>query len=124
MTIRGTLDDPVILAASRLGIVKGVGNNMFEPNGTITRQDAAVMLQRTAKVLDFTEPQGNSKVFSDSLQFSGYAVEAIDFVSRATDKSTGNSVMACTGNDKFSPLSPYTRQQAYLIILRLFNSLS
>jgi len=115
-------DDPVILAASRLGIVKGVGNNMFEPNGTITRQDAAVMLQRTAKVFDFAEHQGSPKVFSDSLKFSGYAVEAINFVSRATDKVTGNSVMAGTEKDNFSPLSPYTRQQAYLTILRLFNS--
>nr|WP_269438289.1 S-layer homology domain-containing protein [Phosphitispora fastidiosa] len=112
--------EPVILAAGRLGIVNGVGNNRFNPTGTITRQDAAVMLQRTAKVLDFTEPPGDPKVFSDSGNFSDYAVEAIDFVSTAADKETGNSVMAGTGNDNFSPFSPYTRQQAYITVLRLF----
>ncbi len=114
--------EPVILAAGRLGIVNGVGNNRFNPTGTITRQDAAVMLQRTAKVLDFTEPPGVPKVFSDGGNFSDYAVEAIDFVSTAADKETGNSVMVGTGNDNFSPFSPYTRQQAYITVLRLFKS--
>lgn len=117
-------NDPHVLAASRLGIVHGVGNNKFDPNGKITRQDAAVMLQLTAKVLDFTEPNGTSVSFADSSKFASYAVNAIDFVSTATDKESGNKIMGGTGNNYFSPLSPYTRQQAYITILRLFNAIN
>ncbi len=115
-------NDPVIIAASRLGIVYGVGNNRFDPSGIISRQDAAVMLQRTAMVLDFTEPQGIPQEFADSGRFSNYAVNAIAFVSMAEDTQTGYKIMGGTGNNNFSPLSPYTRQQAYATILRLYNA--
>ena len=114
--------DPVIIAASRLGIVNGVGNNRFDPSGIISRQDAAVMLQRTAMALDFTEPQGTPQEFADSGRFSNYAVNAIAFVSMAEDKESGYKIMGGTGNNYFSPLSSYTRQQAYATILRLYNA--
>ncbi len=116
-------EDPYVLAASRLGIVNGVGNNKFDPTGKITRQDAAVMLRQTAIVLDFTEPNGTSVSFADSNKFAYYAVDAIAFVSAATDKESGTKVMGGTGNNNFSPLSPYTRQQAYITLLRLFNAM-
>lgn len=115
--------DPYILAASRLGIVKGVGNNNFDPTGKIIRQDAAVMLRQTANVLDFTEPSGTSVSFADSHKFSSYAVDAIAFVSAAADKESGIKVMGGTGNNIFSPQANYTRQQAYITILRLFNAI-
>lgn len=38
-------------AASEAGIVAGVGGGKFAPNGTITRQEAAVMVARAARVL-------------------------------------------------------------------------
>ena len=115
--------DPYVIAASSLGIVNGVGNNKFDPTGKIKRQDAAVMLKRTAEVLDFTEPNGTPEVFADSDKFSGYAADAIDFVSAAADKESGNKVMGGTGNNNFSPLDTYTRQQAYMTILRIYNAM-
>ncbi|HWI54814.1 MAG TPA: S-layer homology domain-containing protein, partial [Desulfobacteria bacterium] len=115
--------DPYVLAASRLGIVKGIGNNKFDPNGKITRQDAAVMLRQTAKVLEINEPKVTPVSFADSSKVSNYAVEAIAFVSAATDKESGIRVMVGTGNNNFSPQANYTRQQAYITALRLFNVL-
>lgn len=99
----------------------GVGNNKFNPLGTITRQDAAVMLHRTAKVLELDERNGVAGVFDDRDKFSTYAVDAIAFVSTSKDKEGGNKIMAGMGNNKFSPLDTYTRQQAYITILRLYN---
>lgn len=112
------------MAASRLGIINGVGNNKFDPTGKITRQDAAVMLRQIANVLDFTEPSGTSVTFADSNKFAYYAVDAIDFVSAAADKESGNKVMGGTGNNNFSPQANYTWQQAYITILRLFNAMN
>lgn len=114
--------DSNVLAASRLGIVKGIGNNKFDPSGKITRQDAAVMLLQTAKVLDFV-PTGTPKTFADRSKFSDYAINAIAFVSMAADKESGIKVMAGTGNNIFSPRDNYTRQQAYITMLRLFNAM-
>ncbi len=114
-------DDPYVKAASRLGIVNGVGKNRFNPDGFITRQDAAVMLYQTASVLELGGPSSGPALFTDSSQFAGYAVYAIGFVSTHVDKETGNKIMGGTGDNKFSPLSPYTRQQAYITILRLYN---
>ncbi len=52
--------------ASDYGIVNGVGGGKFDPNGTITYWQAAVMISRAAKALGFetaadadTQPQGN-----------------------------------------------------------------
>ena len=52
--------------ASDYGIVNGVGGGRFDPNGTITYWQAAVMISRAAKALGFetaanadTQPRGN-----------------------------------------------------------------
>ena len=52
--------------ASDYGIVNGIGGGKFDPNGTITYWQAAVMISRAAKALGFetaanadTQPQGN-----------------------------------------------------------------
>lgn len=42
---------PYVNAAYENGIVNGVSDALFNPHGTITRQEAAVMLSRSAKIL-------------------------------------------------------------------------
>ena len=116
-------NDSTILAANALGIVNGKGNNKFDPNGYITRQEAAVMLQRTANVLGFIVPNGPSVDFADKSAFSSWAVNGIAFASAATDKTNGNKVMGGTGNNNFTPQGTYTRQQAFITMIRLFNAL-
>lgn len=116
-------NDAVIIAASQLGIVNGVGNHMFDPHGTIKREDAALMLQRTAKIIGFIEPNGTPQVFNDNDEFSSYAVDSIAFISAVIDKESGNKVMGGTGNNNFSPFGKYTRQQAYVTISRLYKAI-
>lgn len=116
--------DTAILAANALGIANGIGNNRFNPNGTITRQEAAAMLQRTAKVLGFVTPNATEVKFSDSSKFPGWAVEPIKFISSMVDKTTNKRVMGGTGNNHFSNTDTYTREQSYLTILRLFNAIN
>jgi hypothetical protein len=115
-------DDPLILAANALGIVDGVGNNKFNPNGLLQRQQAAAMLARSSKVLGYDTPSDLPVVFSDSSTFQVYAVEPIAFVSAAKDRTSGRNVMGGMGNNMFGPAAPYTKEQAILTMLRLFNS--
>lgn len=112
-------DSADILAAYALGIVKGDSDTTFNPEGSITRQEAAVMLARTAGVLGIASGEGQS--FDDAANIASWAKEGVGIVSGLTDPVTGSAVMGGTGNGCFSPLDPYTREQAYLTVLRLFH---
>ena len=102
-----------------LGIVKGTSETTFAPGGSITRQEAASMLSRTAQVLDMTAGKGQG--FHDEAQIASWAKEGVDFTSGLVDPVTGSAVMGGTGNGNFSPLDFYTREQAYITALRLFH---
>lgn len=108
-----------VLAAYALGIVNGTSDTIFSPNGNITRQEAAAMLERAAKVLGITS-NGTSS-FNDSQQIALWAKESVDFVCGLTDQTTGNHVMNGTDDGNFSPKGTLTREQAYITILRIYN---
>ena len=55
------IDDDYVTAAYTIGIVSGVGNDMFNPDSAITRQEAAVMLNNLA----YMEGVANSHVRED-----------------------------------------------------------
>jgi len=107
-----------ILAANALGIVSGRGNGRFDPDAYITRQEAAVMLTRAAKTAGITAVNSNTIFFDDSHKFAPWATDSIAFVTALAD-SSGTRVMAGTGNNMFSPLSYYTREQSIVTVNRL-----
>lgn len=104
-----------VIAAYSLGIVNGVGDNKFLPDGNITREQAAVMLMRASNVLGYT-PSGKVLSFADRDEFSDYAVKGIDFVAAA-------GVMNGVANNKFAPRESYTREMSCLTMLRLYNAI-
>lgn len=106
-------------AAYALGIVKGTSPTTFNPNGSITRQEAATMLARTAKVLGLSA--GTAENFVDAWSFPNWAKDGIAFVSGLTDRSGGNKVMGGTGYGYFSPLNTFTREQSFVTALRIFR---
>ncbi len=119
---RDTLNED-ILRANALGIVNGVGERMFDPEGEITREQAATMLMRAAKVLGYdTGIKGNSDAFSDSANISGWATDAVSYISLVNDKENGMAVMGGVGDNAFSPKTYYTRQQAFITMKRLYNA--
>lgn len=66
--------------ASKNGIVSGVGNNKFEPNGAVKRQDLVVMLYNYAKYAGKnTTATGNINNFSDASSVSSYAKTAMNW---------------------------------------------
>lgn len=62
--------------ASQYGIIAGVGDNKFDPNGTITRQEAAVMVARAAKLCGMDTALDNAAVRDVLAQFSDYVKSA------------------------------------------------
>lgn len=71
--------------AHSYGIVNGVSDTEFNPNGTITRQEAAVMTARAAKLCgtdnNLSEAQARDILagFSDYVRASGWAMTSLAF---------------------------------------------
>ena len=74
-----------INVAAFYGIVNGLGNGTFNPNGTITRQEAAVMVARAAKlagmdtVRDDAEIRDTLAIFGDYRTVASWAMESMAF---------------------------------------------
>lgn len=58
------------------GIITGVGNGCFHPNGTITRQEAAVMVARAAKLCGMDTELENYEILNVLAQFTDYVTIA------------------------------------------------
>ena len=108
-----------VTAAHILGIVSGVGNNKFNPDSAITRQEAAVMLNNLAYMSGVDNSKVKEDKFADEEYFAHWAEDAIYKVS-AID-SEGTPVMSGTGDNKFSPWMNYTREQAITTMYRLYG---
>lgn len=69
-----------LLAAKALGIVNGIGNNMFAPEKEITRQEMFVMLFNALKVIDEVPAYVNNtplSSFNDADKIASWANEAL-----------------------------------------------
>lgn len=113
--------DSTILSANALGIVNGKMNNCFDPEGYITRQEAATMLYRTAKVMGVTTPNSEKLTFTDEDKFADWGKEGIFFTS-ASLSDKGTRVMGGVEDGKFDPSGFYTKEQSVLTIFRLFHT--
>ncbi|MCL2367073.1 MAG: S-layer homology domain-containing protein, partial [Oscillospiraceae bacterium] len=105
-------DNVFVIIAHYLHIVNGVSERTFAPDNAITRQEAAAMLSRIAEAFEYSAMGGVRVNFADSRLFAPWASEAIEFVS-------SNGIMGGIGNDEFSPLGLYTREQTFVTMIRL-----
>jgi len=106
-------NDRYVEKAAYIGIVSGVGNNLFDPDATLTREQAAVLLSRLAEAIGHPL-RGAPLVFADSAEISSWAVSGVEGI-------VAHGIMIGTGNYMFSPLHPYTREQSIIAILRVFE---
>ena len=105
--------DPAVLRMASAKVVNGVGGGKFNPEGQLTREQAAAMLSRLAEAVG--KPlTGQTATFADMSSVSSYATGPVGQM-----QATG--VMGGVGNNTFAPKNPYTREQSIVTILRLFN---
>ena len=98
-----------------LGVVTGVGGGNFAPNNTLTREQAAVMLARLAYAIGQPLPP-SAPTFADNNQISSWAVDGVG-------QMQASGIMGGVGNNQFSPLGNYTREQSIVTMMRLFDLL-
>ncbi len=61
-----------IATATKYGIVNGVGDNKFNPNGTINRQQAATMVARAAKLCGMDTAYDSTRIRDTLAPFADY----------------------------------------------------
>lgn len=97
-----------------LGIVNGIGETDFNPDGEITRQEAAAMLMRVYKNYAKTEQTAAGFKFADDSDIADWAKEDVYSIN-----SLG--IMQGVGENTFAPLDGYTVEQSIATFWRLYD---
>lgn len=108
---------PALAWAVESGCAGGVGGGRFDPNGSVTRQQAAAMLFRcsggqSGGELLFTAVYDAH--FSDSAAIAAWAKPAVYW-------AVFNEVITGVGADRIAPTAPATRAQVAAIFLRYLD---
>ena len=102
--------------AKKLGIVKGGGDNRFQPDEAISWQDMMVIAARGLSLQKKTDTAGKSSdldIFTDRSDVAEYAVEAVaGMVKEGLVKGD---------NVRINPLGITTRAEAAVLIYRIFT---
>ncbi len=108
-----------IETAARAGIVRGMGQGEFNPDGLLTRQDAAAMIARAADYKTESDldkaAAALQKMYADADKISNYSASYVLAVTKATIMS-GSDV---GGSTVFNPSSYLSRAEASAIAYRL-----
>ena len=106
--------DKAVLAANALGIINGMGDGRFNPNGTLTRAQIAAIINRAANVL--------------GVDTAGYSHSFTDVVGHWVDAELGWPLQAeivnGIGDNKYDPEGRLTTEQAIAITYRALKYLT
>lgn len=97
-----------------LGIVNGIGGGMFKPSSSITRQDAALMVQRALKQAGISAPDGNAAAlasYGDRSQVAAYAQGAVAGLAQL-------GIYPVSNTSTLSPKTNLTRADMALLLHR------
>lgn len=114
-------DNPFVVTAYGLGLVKGVSETEFNPKASITREQMCVMLMRIAENLvpDFNMEYilpylPNLTAFADGDMVSDYAKDYVKL-------SITAGLIKGTDENKINPLGNLTVQEALIVAKRAVN---
>jgi hypothetical protein len=109
-------DNQNVLRLASIGIVSGYEDDIFMPDNSITRAEAAMVLYRTAQYM------GLSDLYSENSDYTYTDDDEIDKWARVAVYGM-NSAQIMTGVDdeKFAPNDKYTNEQSIATVIRLYD---
>lgn len=109
-----------VSVAAGMGIVKGVGENKFAPKQKITRQEIAVMMYRAIK---YIENQKGNLYVTDSTDLTKFSDESLvsDWAKTSVASLAANNIMKGTSETTLTPLKKTTKEEALLLIVRIYE---
>ena len=96
-----------------LKVITGVGDEKFDPDGQLTREQAAAILSRLAGVLDIDLDKA-APTFDDNGSISSWASEAVGQMQAA-------GIMSGVGNNQFGPQGTYSWEQSIATLMRIYD---
>ncbi len=110
-------DNPMVLKAYNLGIVKGVSSTSFAPSKEITRQEIAKMLFTAINLLEVDTTIYDEAQFNDMDTVANWAKDSINFCSQ-------EGILRGMGDNLMAPLKFTTWEQAIVLINRISEKYS
>ncbi|WP_379157838.1 alpha/beta hydrolase-fold protein [Paenibacillus sp. sgz5001063] len=107
---------PSVAAAYQVGIIRGISQDEFAPEKTITREEMAVMIYNAYRLKSSDAPVslGQTAVFSDRSQIHDWAQTSLNAVLNL-------GLMKGTSSTTLEPLSQATRAQSAEILYRFIK---
>lgn len=107
-----------VLKAYELGIISGRGPGKFAPMDNVTREEMCVILNKALSVMNKTLTDKKSSItFADESSISSWAKEAVDKMTK------DHSILSGVGGNTFSPKGNTTKEQAIIVIYKVFDKL-
>ncbi len=107
-------EDVNVEKAAAAGIVSGIGGGKFDPDGKITREQAAVMLAQLSRAVG-KHLSEIPPAFSDNDKIATWAFIQVGQIQ-------GAGIMSGVGGNAFAPKERYTREQSIVTIWKLYGS--
>lgn len=101
-----------VTAAYRLGLVQGKAPGIFDPDGPLTREEAAVMLTRAQEILGCDLPEAAAPDYTDSQYIARWAADSVAILADW-------DVMHGMAYGRFNPRNDLTVQECAAVCLRL-----
>jgi hypothetical protein len=114
--------EEAIVKAHAAGIVKGNGDGTFNPDGEITRQEVTSLVVNLIKSINpsIDVMPRQAQLFADQTSISAWAINYIKYCYESgIMKGVGIDVQ---GNPKINPQGKTTREEAIILLYRLFNN--
>ncbi|AHV95165.1 S8 family serine peptidase [Paenibacillus sabinae] len=94
-----------VAAATKAGLILGVGGGKFAPKANVSRQEVAVILDRAVKLagIELTPANPSFTTYSDNAKIAGYAKNSVQSLSAA-------GILTGTSGSVFNPTAPATRE--------------
>lgn len=105
-------DNYKILILSGIGIIQGKSDTEFAPDDTLTREEAATILNRVIYKMYSIFRTDLFFEFDDSSQISDWAMDSVQIMCNL-------GIMNGVGDNNFAPQDTYTTEQAIATIMRL-----
>ena len=102
--------------AAALGIVTGYEDGTFRPYKTISRQEAATMLDRLYQVLGGKTDVVSEKAFADDTKIGDWARDSVYAMRKI-------GIMQGKENNRFCPTDGYTAEQSIVTIERMYQAI-
>ncbi|MGI6498759.1 MAG: InlB B-repeat-containing protein [Oscillospiraceae bacterium] len=104
--------------AAEHGVVAGIGGNLFNPDGSITREQMATILYRYSKLI------GRGDAETADLDGFKDAGEVSDFAEEAMSWAVGAGLITGKGNGILDPKGEATRAEVATILMRFIRMLA